>query len=105
MTSHPVHPSNPFAHFIRGVEADVLRALCRNPLFESATTIARESGRSRSEVRVVLNFLASTGIVSVFLDGGRKWYHLNRHHPLHDALMTIMRTEMPRLITKRSSCA
>ncbi len=85
----PRNLHNPFASFVRGVEADVLYVLCHNPLFESATTIAHQCGRSRSEVRVVLNFLVATEVVSEFRDGGRRWFHLNRHHPLHNELVSM----------------
>lgn len=106
ITHMPTHLRNPFANFIRGVEADVLYTLCQNPLFESATTIAYRCGRSRSEVRVVLNFLVATEVVAEFRDGGRKWFHLNRHHPLHEQLLQMgklfkkmgLRDDLPRTL-------
>ena len=100
ITGMPVNLANPFANIIRGVEADVLRALCEEPLFQTATAIARECGRSRSEVRVVLNYFASTEMVSTFQDGGYKFFKLNTRHPLHKEVMALsqsfLRQGLPR---------
>jgi hypothetical protein len=99
----PASPKNPFSHFIRGVEADVLLTMWWNPLYESATTIARDSGRSRSEVRVVLNYLVSTGLVTVLHQGGRRWFHLNRDHPLHPILMSMSKIDRNQLVTTHNA--
>ncbi len=96
----PINLDNPFSNIIRGVEANVLWALCEEPHFQTATAIARECGRSRSEVRVVLNYLASTEIVSTFQDGGYKFFKLNTRHPLHkeiiDVSKSFLRQGLPR---------
>ena len=101
----PLSPHNPFSHIIRGVEADVLLALCQNPLYESVTTIARSSGRSRSEVRVVINYLMASGIVEAIADGGRRWYHLNRQHALYSQVLAIANTRTGDPATTRNACA
>lgn len=81
----------------------MLLAMCWNPLYESATSIARDSGRSRSEVRVVLNYLVSTGLVTVLTQGGRRWYHLNREHPLHGALIKMSNIDRSQLATTHNA--
>lgn len=100
MTAMPVNLNNPFSNIIRGVEANVLWALCEEPLFQTATAIARDCGRSRSEVRVVLNYFASTEIVTTFQDGGYKFFKLNTKHPLHkeiiDVSKSFLRQGLPR---------
>lgn len=96
----PINLENPFANIIRGVEANVLLALCEEQLFQTATAIARDCGRSRSEVRVVLNYLASTEVVTTFQDGGYKFFKLNTKHPLHkeiiDVSKSFLRQGLPR---------
>ena len=88
----PVKHDNPFSNIIRGVEANVLWALCEEPHFQTATAIARECGRSRSEVRVVLNYLASTEIVTTFQDGGYKFFKLNQRHPLYREVIALSKS-------------
>lgn len=56
-------------------------------MFDTSTGIARHCGRSRSEVRVVLNYLVSRDVVSQFQDGSWKFFKLNRDHPLHDPIL------------------
>jgi len=96
----PINLENPFTNIIRGVEANVLLALCEEQHFQTATAIARDCGRSRSEVRVVLNYLASTEVVTTFQDGGYKFFKLNAKHPLHkeiiDVSKSFLRQGLPR---------
>lgn len=96
----PVNFTNPFANLIRGVEADVLRELCIEQHFQTATAIARHCGRSRSEVRVVLNYYTATEIVDVFQDGGYKFYKLNPRHPVYAQVLKLSKSfllaELPR---------
>ena len=87
MLRMPINSDNPFSNIIRGVEADVLFSLCTHPMFDTSTGIARHCGRSRSEVRVVLNYLVSREVVSQFQDGSWKFFKLNRDHPLHDPIL------------------
>jgi hypothetical protein len=101
----PMNQNNPFSNIIRGVEADVLWALCEDPIFQTATAIARECGRSRSEVRVVLNYFAATEIVTVFQDGGYKFFRLNTQHPLHKEVMALSQSFLRQGITTRNSFA
>ena len=101
----PMNRNNPFSNIIRGVEADVLWALCEDPLFQTATAIARECGRSRSEVRVVLNYFAATEIVTVFQDGGYKFFRLNTQHPLHREVIALSQSFLRQGITTRNSFA
>lgn len=83
----PTNPDNPFSNIIRGVEADVLFSLCTHPMFDTSTGIARHCGRSRSEVRVVLNYLVSREVVCQFQDGSWKFFKLNRAHPLYESIL------------------
>jgi len=101
----PMNRNNPFSNIIRGVEADVLWALCEDSLFQTATAIARECGRSRSEVRVVLNYFAATEIVTVFQDGGYKFFRLNTQHPLHREVIALSQSFLRQGITTRNSFA
>lgn len=88
----PINPNNPFANLIRGVEADVLHELCSEQHFQTATAIARNCGRSRSEVRVVLNYFTATEIVSVFQDGGYKFFKLNARHPIYPEVIKLSKS-------------
>lgn len=88
----PMNPANPFANLIRGVEADVLLELCSEQHFQTATAIARNCGRSRSEVRVVLNYYSATEIVDVFQDGGYKFFKLNSRHPIYSEVVRLSKS-------------
>ncbi|MEY4996341.1 MAG: hypothetical protein RLZ67_1066 [Actinomycetota bacterium] len=88
----PMNVTNPFANLIRGVEADVLLELCSEQHFQTATAIARNCGRSRSEVRVVLNYYSATEIVDVFQDGGYKFYKLNPRHPIYAEVLKLSKS-------------
>ncbi len=88
----PMNARNPFANLIRGVEADVLLELCSEQHFQTATAIARNCGRSRSEVRVVLNYYSATEIVDVFQDGGYKFYKLNPRHPIYSEVLKLSKS-------------
>jgi DNA-binding transcriptional ArsR family regulator len=100
IVSMPINSTNPFANLIRGVEADVLRELCSEQHFQTATAIARNCGRSRSEVRVVLNYYTATEIVDVFQDGGYKFFKLNPKHPVYAQVLKLSKSfrlaELPR---------
>lgn len=101
----PMNRNNPFSNIIRGVEADVLLVLCEEPLFQTATAIARQCGRSRSEVRVVLNYFAATEIVTVFQDGGYKFFRLNSRHPLHVEVIALSKSFLRQGLTMHNSSA
>lgn len=60
-------------------------------MFDTSTGIARHCGRSRSEVRVVLNYLVSREVVSQFQDGSWKFFKLNRGHPLYESILQFAR--------------
>jgi hypothetical protein len=91
MANESLLSHNPFNSFTRGVEGDVLFILGRSAFQESASHIATLSGRSRSQVMMVLAYLALSGLVLVQRYEQWTGHRLTPEHPLTPFIRSISR--------------
>ena len=75
---------NPLAHICRGVESDILNHLIHAPDFQNPTLIARECGRSKSEVIKCLHILADNGVIYRQTKKSR-WYGIDPYSAVGEA--------------------
>jgi hypothetical protein len=84
---------NPFRCIIRGVEADVLYVLGRSKVARSASDVAFNTGRSKSQVQKVLIRFAHNKIIDRQAFDGWSWNCLNEMHPLTPIIRLISMME------------
>ena len=84
---------HPFRQIFKGAHGDVLWVLARSRISRHAADIARISGRSKSQVKLVLERMHELRIVDrTFIDGW-SWNCLNDAHPYAAMVRSMARTD------------
>ena len=84
---------HPFRQIFKGAHGDVLWVLARSQISRHAADIARISGRSKSQVKLILERLHELRIVDRTFIEGWSWNCLNDAHPFAHHLRAMARTD------------
>jgi DNA-binding transcriptional regulator GbsR (MarR family) len=84
---------HPFRHIFRGAHGDVVWVVARSTVARSISDIARISGRSKSQVKLIMERLHELRIVDRTMMDGWSWNSLNDAHPYAPMLREMARMD------------